>query len=56
MDTIIGKQVTHKQYGEGTIVQVDGHQLSLTLVQQKRSSALTCFSAFSKLTTRLVKS
>ena len=49
MDTIIGKQVTHKQYGEGTIVKVDDNSIVVDFGTTKKKFSLDMFLGFFKV-------
>ena len=49
MDTIIGKQVTHKQYGEGTIVKVDDNSIVVDFGTTKKKFILDKFLGFFKV-------
>ena len=49
MDTIIGKQVTHKQYGEGTIVKVDDNSIVVDFGTTKKKFILDMFLGFFKV-------
>ena len=49
MDTIIGKQVTHKHYGEGTIVKVDDNSIVVDFGTTKKKFILDKFLGFFKV-------
>lgn len=49
MDTIIGKQVTHKKYGEGTIVEVDDNSIVVDFGTTKKKFSLDMFLGFFKV-------
>ena len=55
MDTIIGKQVTHKQYGEGTIVKVDDNSIVVDFGTTKKKFSLDMFLGFFKVDNEVSK-